>query len=210
MVELPDVKATRMGYGVDPVRKLPQDEDYYTLPMIHDAATDTWIGDSFDIAVYLDNQYEKSGERLFPPNTIGVHRVFNAHVDALFSRHVGLCFQGMLFNPDTAEISKAEFVRRARSGGRHVASYQEFCIEGEARTKMLEAFKADLEDFAKLYKVTGGPFLEGDKMTYADVIVGSWLAFMKATLSEWSEIREWQGGRWERLCEALRPWAQIK
>ena len=77
------------------MRKLPDDSDFYTLPMIHDAATDTYVGDSFDIAVYLDKQYPASGAPLFPAGSIGVHRAFNAHVDALFTRHVVLCSGGL-------------------------------------------------------------------------------------------------------------------
>ena len=111
-VELPDVKATRMAHGVAPVRKHLDNSDFYTLPIIHDAATDTYVGDSFEIAVYLDQRYPQSGSRLFPPDSIGIHRVFNAHVDALFSRHVVLGADGIPFNPETAEASKAEFVRR--------------------------------------------------------------------------------------------------
>ncbi|EFQ87644.1 hypothetical protein CFE70_004639 [Pyrenophora teres f. teres 0-1] len=201
-VELPDVKSTRLAHSVAPVRKLPNDEDFYTLPMIHNPSTDAYVGDSFDIAVYLDENYSDSGHRLFPKDSIGVHRVFNAHVDALFTRHVYICASGMPFNPETAEVSKAEFVRRAG-----LESWDQLCVGGEARAKILEEFKADLEEFAKLYRFEG-PFLEGEKMTYADAIVGGWLQFMKATVQEWGQICEWQGGRWKRLHEALEQWAE--
>lgn len=178
--------------------------------MIHDPTTDTWVGDSFGIAVYLDKQYPKEGEPLFSLDSIGIHRVFNAHVDALFTKHVGLCSQGTPLNPATAELSKAEFIRRARAGDWNASGWEDFCFEGEARVKMLEAFKADLEEFAKLYKVEGGPFLEGEGMSYADVIVGAWLSMMKETLREWEELCGWQGGRWKRLHESLAPWSEIK
>lgn len=204
-VELPDVKSTRLAHNVAPVRKFPDNTDFYTLPMIHDAANDdTWVGDSFDIAVYLDQTYASSGEQLFPAGTIGVHRVFNAHVDALFTRHVVLCSQYMPLNPETAEQTKREFVERL-----HMQSWDQLCIEGEAREKVLQAFEADLEEFAKLWRFGDkGPFLEGDKLTYADVIVGGWLQFVKNTLPEWERICGWQGGMWKRLNEALEPWAK--
>lgn len=204
-VELPDVKATRMAHGVTPVRKLPDDSDFYTLPMIHDAATGTYVGDSFEIAVYLDQRYPQSGSRLFPPDSIGIHRVFNAHVDALFSRHVILCSEGIPFNPETAEASKAEFVRRL-----HVSGWGDLVIEGEARLKVVEDFKAEMEEFANLYRYDNGPFLEGETMSYADIIVGGWLAMLKTTLPEWEQLCEWQGGRWKRLREALDQWADLK
>lgn len=203
-VELPDVKSTRLAHKVDPVRKFPDDTDFYTLPMIHDVANDTWVGDSFDIAVYLDEQYAESGEKLFPPDSIGIHRVFNAHVDALFTRHVVLCSNYMPLNPETAEQTKREFVERL-----HLESWEQLCVEGEAREKILRAFEADMEDFAKLWRFGDhGPFLEGKRLTYADVIVGGWLQFVKATLPEWDRICTWQGGRWKRLVDALEPWAK--
>lgn len=204
-VELPDVKATRKAHGVAPVRKLPDGSHFHTLPMIHDAATGTYVGDSFDIAVYLDQRYPQSGSRLFPPGSIGLHRVFNAHVDALFSRHVVLCSDGIPFNPVTAEASKAEFVRRF-----HPSGWSDVVIEGEARLKMVEAFKAEMEEFAELYRYDNGPFLEGEIMSYADIIVGGWLAMLRTTLPEWEQVCEWQGGRWKRLHEALDQWADVK
>jgi glutathione S-transferase len=206
-VELPDVKTTRIKYDVAPVRKLPNDEDFYTLPMIHDPATDTWVGDSFDIAMYLDQQYPDSGVRLFPPGHIGVHRDFNVHVDALFTRHVVLCSDGLPFNPETADITKVEFCRCFG-----VNSYDDIIINGEAREKMMAAFEAEMDEFGKLWKSHEGPFVEGEKMSYADLIVAGWLGMMKECLreGEWEGLCKWSGGRWGRLHEALGKWAEIK
>jgi hypothetical protein len=47
-------------------------------------------------------------------------------------------------------------------------------------------------------------------MSYADIIVGGWLAMLKETLQEWDQVCEWQGGRWKRLHEALEQWAEVK
>lgn len=204
-VDLPDVKKTRLAHGVAPVRKLPDESDFYTLPMIHDGATDTYVGDSFDIAVYLDKQYPDSGLRLFPPGSIGVHRVVNAHVDALFTRNILVACAGLPFNPKTAEISREEFVRRAG-----LSCWDDFVIQGEAREKMIQGFKAELEDFAKLYCFDSGPFLEGETLSYADIIVGGWLGMLKESMPEWDQVCEWQGGRWKRLHEALAPYAELK
>lgn len=211
-VELPDVKATRIAHGVAPVRSHADNTDFHTLPMIHDPNTSTYVGDSFDIAVYLDAQYPDSSNgkpRLMAPGTIGVHRVFNAHVDALFTRHVILAMEGLLFNPATAEASKAEFARRA-----NVGSWEDLRVKGSARAKLLEAFQAELEAFGRLWPQGGGdgggPFLEGETVGYADFIVGGWLGMLSVTLPEWGQLCEWQGGRWGRLHEALRPWAEQK
>ncbi|KAF1989296.1 glutathione S-transferas-like protein [Aulographum hederae CBS 113979] len=191
---LPSIKSVRQSHNIAPVRKLPDSSDFYTLPMIHDAATSTWIGDSFDIAVYLDRQYPDSGVRLFPPGSVGVHRAFNAYVDALVSRH-------------TAEESNAEFVRRAG-----VSKWEDLIVDGETREKLMQGFEAEMEEFSKVWKGEGGPFLEGKEMSYAEIIVGGWLGFLKRTLKkeEWGRVCEWQGGRWKKLDEALEQWAEVK
>ncbi|KAL8749245.1 MAG: hypothetical protein Q9184_006881, partial [Pyrenodesmia sp. 2 TL-2023] len=94
-VPLPDVAATRKKLGVPASRKHPDGTDFLTLPILYDPSTipptqqeGTFVGDSFDIAIHLHNKHFSSdGGRpsLFPPNTLALHRTFNAHVDALFS-----------------------------------------------------------------------------------------------------------------------------
>ena len=76
--------------------------------------------------------------------------------------------------------------------------------------KMVEDFETDMEEFAKLYRYENGPFLEGETLSYADIIVGGWLAWLKETLPEWEQLCKWQGGRWNRLHEALNQWADLK
>jgi hypothetical protein len=187
-----------------PCANSPDGDDFYTLPMLHDPSTHTWVGDSFDIAVYLDRQYASSGITLSPPSSIGVYRVFNAHVDALFTRHLLLFLGGLPFNPETAETTKAEFCRRF-----HLSSYEDLVMAGEARVKAMEAFEEDLGQFGDVWRAKEG---QGEKMDYADIVVGGWLGMMKECLGEgeWEMLCNWQGGRWGRLHESLEMWAEIR
>ena len=75
---------------------------------------------------------------------------------------------------------------------------------------MVEDFETDMEEFAKLYRFENGPFLEGETISYADIIVGGWLAWLKETLPEWDQLCKWQAGRWKRLHDALDQWADLK
>jgi glutathione S-transferase len=182
----------------------PDGSPFYTLPIIHDPSTDRVIGDTFDIAVYLD-KICPDGPPLFPPSSIGLHKAFNAHVDASFTAFVALCSDGMPLNPETADQVKSEFLRRAGS----TASWEEVIIRGEERVKMVAAFKDKLGELAKLY-IFDGPFLEGQTLTYADIIVGGWLQFMKAALEEWEDLFTWHDGRWRKIHEALEKYAEVK
>ena len=230
-VALPDVAKVRSSLKVPPCRKFADGTDFYTLPIIKDPATDSLVGDSFDIAVYLQNTYPNSGAGdLFPPQPLDYvfthdpalvvplsgcresafpeYAKFNVNVDAAFTAHVQLTVQCFPFDPATAEISKAEFVRRAG-----VTCWEDFALVGEAREKMKDSFRNMLGGLAELFlRDTSGPFLLGTRASYADLIVGAWLRMMRATLpeSEWEEVRSWHGGLFGRLHDALEVYAEVK
>ncbi|KNG83836.1 hypothetical protein ANOM_007356 [Aspergillus nomiae NRRL 13137] len=179
-VDLPEVASTRKALGVPPSRTFSNGSPFYTLPIIEDPSTGERVGDSFDIALYLEKAYPDAPQ-LFPRSSLGLHASFNAHVDALFSRFAILFFHGMPLNPETAE----------------------------ARRIILEGFKSALAELAKIYNYTEGPFLEGNTVSYADFIVGGWLQFAKASLPEWEDLRKWHEARWGRLHLALEKYAQV-
>ncbi|THU78272.1 hypothetical protein K435DRAFT_786324 [Dendrothele bispora CBS 962.96] len=199
-VELPDVASVRKKLGSDAVRKHFDGSPFYTLPVIKDPSTGAVVGDTFDIAVYLDKTYP-NGPSLFPPSTIGLLAAFNTQVDAIFSRFVKLFVHGIPFNPETAEQSKADFVWRMQG-----KTWDDLDLRGEERAKALEAFEAALGDLAKFYRLEDGPFLAGETVTYADFIVGGWLVQMKTSLKEWDRLQSWHDGLWGKLHQALEKY----
>lgn len=212
-VDVTKVTEVRKSLGAAPVRKHWIDNsDFYTLPVLVDHATGQTVGDSFDIALYLEKTYpnpsREQGEvgvpQLFPPSTIALQRAFNAHVDTVFSNHVILVTHTMPLNHETADPFKTECCRRAGK-----TSWEELGLSGEARAAMLTKFEAALGELAKLYnKRDEGTFLEGRTILYADLIVGGWLQMMKVCLPEWEELRGWQDGLWGNLSDALDKYAQ--
>ncbi|GAD94371.1 conserved hypothetical protein [Paecilomyces variotii No. 5] len=228
-VSLPDIAKVRSGLGVPPCRKFADGTDFYTLPIIEDPTTGSKVGDSFDIAVYLQKTYPDSGAgHLFPPQTLDFvfsqdilvplsecnnaeypeYAKFNMSVDAAFSTHVLLGVQNFPFDPATEEAAKAEFLRRA--GAR---SWDDFKLEGEAREKVKDSLRNMLGELGKLFlRDPSGPFILGAKASYADMIVGAWLRMLRATLpeSEWEELRRWHDGLFGRLHDALEVWAEVK
>lgn len=230
-VPLPDIAQVRRDLGVDACRKFNDGTDFYTLPILIDPNTDSKVGDSFDIAVYLQTKYPDAGSGdLFPAQKLdfiynlenailvplseqkeGEHDEyarFNTNVDAAFTSHLGLAAYQLPFEPATAEASKAEFVRRAG-----VKSFDDFEVKGEAREPLKEALRLMLGDLGKLFlRDPSGPFLMGAQATYADLIVGGWLRMLCATLPkhEWEEARSWHGGIFGRLHDALEKYAEVK
>lgn len=167
-VELPNVAEVRKGLGAIPNRKHDIDGgDFYTLPVIVDHSTGQTVGDSFDIAAYLDRTYP-SQPVLFQDSTVALHRAFNTLVDKVFTDHVLLAVYQLPFNTETADISRAEFCRRAEK-----KSWDEFRLDGENRATMLGNFETALGGLAKVYtRRDEGPFLEGRVPMYADLIIG--------------------------------------
>ncbi|KAI0127419.1 hypothetical protein BJ170DRAFT_701926 [Xylariales sp. AK1849] len=203
-VELPEVTAVRRKLGAEPVRFFDDGTPFFTLPVIQDLSTGSVVGDSFDIALYLEKTYP-DGPSLFPPKTVGLHAAFNAQVDAAFSQGFLLFGHGLPFNPETAEVSKAEFLRRSGA-----TSWDALTVAGEERKQALETYRAGLGELAKAFKRTDGPFLEGESASYADLIVGGWLAFVKETVPEWDQVQAWHDGIWGKLHAALERYSEDK
>lgn len=227
-VNMPDITALRLKLGVLPNRTLPNGDPYHTLPVIHDLSTGQIIGDSFEIALYLDRQYPGTIP-LFRPSTIGLTAAFNAQVDTVFTKFVGLCDQMPITDTD-----KAVFVQRAGA-----SKWEDLKMEEDERPKMFEEFEAALGELAKAYNHTGGttdhtwrpggtdtaqkqrpppelkqagPFLDGDEPVYSDFIVGAWLQMVNASMRvrDWERLCTWQGGLWGKVFHGLEEWSEIK
>ncbi|RDW64394.1 glutathione S-transferase family protein [Aspergillus mulundensis] len=235
-VDLPDVASTRKSLDIPAGRKFADGSEFYTLPVLVDSATGSKIGDSFDIAVYMHETYPSAGGTLFPEgadvkldfrtsNTAMLvplsdlsetarqekyvrYAEFNTHVDAAFTAHTILNVMGIPFNPDTEEVSKAEFCRRAG-----MPSFEAFDVTGEARKGIMASFKETLGDLARVFgRDTSGPFILGSEPCYADFIVGGWLRMFSVCLpgEEWEEVRGWHGGVFGALFDGLRGFYEIK
>jgi glutathione S-transferase len=228
-VDIVDISDVRKSLNCPAGRKFDDGSDFYTLPMLRVPGSGRVIGDSFDIANYLEDMFPDLGGCLFPPNSTRTgldyespnkdteffaplttnqgskneaYARFNMHVDATFSAHVVLVAQYIPFNPDTAEAAKALFVQRA-----HLSSWDIICIQSEAREQVKTAFKVALTSLAQLFMVhESGPYLEGKEANYADLIVGGWLNMFSITMpkEEWNDFRTWHSGVFARLHDALQ------
>ncbi|KAI1760705.1 hypothetical protein GGR53DRAFT_508733 [Hypoxylon sp. FL1150] len=230
-VPLPDISKVRRSLDMPACRKLADGSDFFTLPILVDPSTNLKLGDSFDIAVYLQKAYPTSGAGdLFPPQEIDYtydqdlpawapplskrkeegapfdeYYKFNMHIDRAFSAHVGLMGSNL---PLDSQASKDELVRRAG-----VKSWDDFEVKGQARKQMKESLRIMLGELAKSFsKDTTGPFVLGTKASYADLIVGGWLYMMHNTVpdNEWQEVRSWHGGIFGRLYDGLEKYAEWK
>ncbi|KAJ5683060.1 hypothetical protein N7462_006225 [Penicillium macrosclerotiorum] len=230
-VAMPDIANVRRAVGAPAGRKFADGTDFYTLPLLTDSTTGVIVGDSFDIAVHLQRVYPDAGAGdLFPDQSLDFgcpeqaelliplskradnayenYARFNTQIDGLFTMHVGLTVHGMPFDPETAAETHAEFVRRAG-----VSSWADFEIHGAQRTALKTALREALAPLAGLFqRDSSGPFVLGQRASYADLIVGAWLRMLHRTLpaDEWEEIAGWHEGTFGALHEALDRFATVK
>ncbi|KAG0270861.1 hypothetical protein BGZ95_001421 [Linnemannia exigua] len=229
-VQQPDISKVRRALGIPAARKFGDGSDFHTLPVLSDPTHNALIGDSFDIAIYLQKTYPDSGSgNLFPPQKLDYvfpyglamfplserndvefteYSVFNTNVDAVFTTHTQLMGHGLPFDPAIEDIVRADFVRRAK-----VASWDDLTVRGEEREKLKKSFCDTLAGLADLFKRDpSGPFLLGTQPSYADFIVGGWVKMMHVTMprAELEEARTWHGGVFGRLHDALQIYAEVK
>jgi hypothetical protein len=89
----------------------------------------------------------------------------------------------------------------------HLPSWDVLSIKGEARVPLMAALKASVESLAKFFMVNeNGPYSEGEKANYEDLIVGGWLNMLFACMpaEEWKEFKTWHGGVFGKLHDALQ------
>lgn len=189
------------------------------------------MGDSFEIATYLQEQYPSSGAGdLFPAQELdfvfahdmgnyppiaeaqgvdgaaAAYAKFNTNVDAVFSANARVIAQGFPFDPAVAEECKAMFSKRVG------VPWEAMAVSAEERGKLWKDFEEALGGLAKLYTTDlSGPFLLGSRASYADFIVGGWLRMSRGMLlgEEWEALKGWHGGVFGRLDDALEAFSQM-
>ena len=227
-----DIPTVRENLGVPANRTLPNGKPYHTLPVIQDQSTGKIIGDSFEIALYLDKTYPDS-PRLIHPGTTGLTAAFNAQVDGLFTKYITLPDQ-MALDERLTEQAKKIFAERMGTD----PYAQSNPPTAEDREKTWTQFENAMGELVKAYYHVGGttdyfwsatgtapaqaqsrgreqvgPYLDGDdEPAYADLIVGAWLAMLWKCMKpqDWQRVRGMQGGIWGRLHDTLEPLREIK
>lgn len=225
-VQMPDITTVRKSLGVPACRKFADGTDFYTLPvLVTDPATNAAIGDSFDIAVFLEEKFPGAGAgNLFPEQKLDYelpsafqslvplsetneakHKnyvKFQANVDMAFTVHTMLTAHGMKWDEDVADKVKEEFLKRVGK-----KNWDEMGVYGEERVKLMESLKGTIKELAGMLERDGeGPFLMGKQPSYADILIGAWLRMFNKTLprEEWDQLEGWYGGVFGKLHWALQ------
>ncbi|RDX53391.1 hypothetical protein OH76DRAFT_1399301 [Lentinus brumalis] len=212
-VEYPDIAALSKQIGVGPTSTNEDGSPLYTLPAIYDPNTRTAVADSVAIARYLDQTYPSSGPSLIPKETDALHMAFiQAFRDVFFVN------AGQLVLPATcAQLNpRSEAYFRQTREEMYNAKLEDLAPAGsEKRAQHWKGFEKALHTVKEWLGADGTEKVHvmGDRVSFADVVVASYLIWIKLVLGpeskEWADMMKWDGGYWERFMAEFDGWVTV-
>ncbi|KZP34726.1 hypothetical protein FIBSPDRAFT_924148 [Athelia psychrophila] len=201
-VECPDIERLYKEIGAKPSDIKESGVPRYTLPLIHDHATNAVISDSANIAQYLDDQYPDTTP-LFPKGSRALQAAFEAAHERVALTHLyplmGLTVVRQL-NPPSEDYCR--ITKRPKSG----VTLEEVELKGEARDEQWKKVREGHERIADWFsKNEEGSFVMGKDISFADLVLASFLGWARITFGqesgEWKTVLMWQDGWWARYLE---------
>jgi glutathione S-transferase len=169
----------------------------------------TYVAESFDIAVYLDEKYPAPKyPAVFAPGTRALQKI----TSEFFTNEVGYALMPFILpliaKPGFLDDRGHEYFVRTRQ-----ARLKKNEDPAETGSKKWGEIHDKWDDFGKkLDYNTGpgeeGPFVMGNQISFTDFAVGGMFHWLRrgegGDMPRWKIMTEWQGGRWARL------WAEIE
>ncbi|KAG8702274.1 hypothetical protein FRC09_004823 [Ceratobasidium sp. 395] len=232
-IHLNEVQSALKSLGVPPASKTPP---YYTLPSrpngmhqwrawlthiifpqlaIADPSSDPngepiYVSETFAISAYLDDKYPAPRyPTVFTPGTRPLQRLF---VDNFTANIGGPLFQ-LFIRPYFPQkyLTEAALDYLLRSRSTTVATYAH--LKGDEATSKLVEVRQKWETLAEAFNLNAtegstGPFMMGNKITFADFAVGGMLFALNRAEGDdgqvWQEVMKWSDGKWSGY------WKEIK
>lgn len=175
--------------------------------MIYDSATGKYVSDSIRIAEYLDAQYPQTPS-VFPSSTGGLIQAFAEATRSYLTPPAREFLIWTIFvklNPPSAAYFRDQ---TERTMGKKM---EDLVPENEAKARM-EALEGFLGRISVLYSKNGGkgPYMMGEVLSWADIIVASFLMCFRVSAEEgstrWAEIMSWHSGRWQNLMNGMKKY----
>jgi glutathione S-transferase len=211
-VEIPAIATVAQRIGAPHTFLRRGGQPSYTVPILHDPATNRSLAGSTQIAVNLERLHPQC-PKLFPPGTEDSIVDF----DNKFFRTVAVTLAPLLLSRTWAQLrgeaSKDHF--RTTRERMYRTSLESLSAPGATTTARWAAVHEALEPFARDADARGASdtFLLGERETYADVVAACWLGWARqiwgADTQEWAELETWHGGRWGRLTRAFKKWEYV-
>ncbi|KAF2274563.1 uncharacterized protein EI97DRAFT_435102 [Westerdykella ornata] len=196
--EYPDIDGKFRSFGITPHdRNDPSFLAEYTSPVVR-FDDGTFVMDSWNIAHEIEKRY--------PTPSLGLDEPIVVQIKEFISK---------LFVPLAAEIlpkiprnllsaPSAEYFERTRAA-KFGMSLTQFEKE-KGGDKAWEAAEAPVKELAGILKKNGGPYFLGDRVTYADFILVTFLEFLKRIGDGLYEKFTAFDPAFEKLYDASKQW----
>ncbi|KAJ4490736.1 hypothetical protein J3R30DRAFT_3424739 [Lentinula aciculospora] len=206
LVEFPDLERTMERLGAAPTETKPDGSPKYTLPVIHDAATNAVVSDSVSIAQYLDETYPSPP--LFPNGTHAFHASFND----IFPVRIEPMLQFLI--PSIASVlnpRSEEYFRHTRKEMFGKDLTELYPAKGSERREIeWRRFEEGFGMLDKSMRKCDILIMGGNMPCFADFTVAGWLRSFRTVFGEaseeWEDIMQWHDGRWYRFMKALEKY----
>lgn len=197
-VEYPDIEDLYKKLGIPAVDKSNDGSPYYTLPIIHDPATNAIIADSYSIAKYLDETYPDTPV-LLPKETLAFHEAFQT----AWWRIQGAIFTVVVYPVWSVLPPRSqEFFRTTREKPRG-KQLEDICEESDWKTA--ERAFSMVGEWLDKNEEGKRDLVMGDRICFADLtILGAllWIYSSHGAESEgWKRVSGWNDGRWQAMVE---------
>ncbi|KAJ3867130.1 hypothetical protein EV359DRAFT_35127 [Lentinula novae-zelandiae] len=206
LVEFPDLEHIMQLLGAAPTETKPDGSPKYTLPVIHDSATNAVVSDSFIIAQYLEETYPSPP--LFPNGTHAFHASFND----LFPARIEPMLQFLIPSIACVLNPRSEvYFRRTRKEMFGMELTELYPAKGsEKRDQEWRRFEEGLGMLDRTMRKSDILIMGGNLPCFADFTVAGWLCSFRtvfgADSEEWRGLMQWHDGRWYRFMKALEKY----
>jgi glutathione S-transferase len=165
----------------------------------------TYVVESFDIAVYLDNKYPAPDYPVvFPRGTRAMQYMTSDRINQV----------GMLFAPIVLPLASMRADLLDERGQEYFARTRG-AIFGTGLPKLLEsaaenwsAAEARWDKISEVFDLNqGGPFVMGHQISFTDFVIGGVIHCLQKAeggeMTYWKKMAKWHGGRWATLWEEI-------
>ncbi|RXW21349.1 hypothetical protein EST38_g4499 [Candolleomyces aberdarensis] len=220
-VEYPDIAGKLKSHGIGPTAHYPDGSPYYSLPAIIDIDDATGevraaVANSFDIAKYLDEAYPDA-PKLFPHGEDKAMERFVKEWPLNWAPLYIIAFKATYpkLNPASQPhftVARAKDLQDLYPGKERL---EDIPLSLEERAESWKKVKACFDVLEGKVKGTDdkGQWYLGDEISFADMVIGGLLVWLKAIFGEdsveWRDIQKWNEGRWDKFLTGLKGYQNV-
>ncbi|CAE6488398.1 unnamed protein product [Rhizoctonia solani] len=216
-LSIADIEPKLKELGVPPSSYNPFFQ--YTLPLIADPSSDpnekpTYVVESFNIALYLDQKYpEPKYPAVIPASTRALQKIAITHIMNGALNFGSVVLPCAVTRPGFPDERGCEYYIRTRK-----------VIYGRDIRELLPEADVNWAKAKEKWEILGdqldpggqdGPFVMGGQISLVDFAIGGVIHWVRecegGEMIRWKDMCAWQGGRWETFwkevqrLEALSP-----